>query len=176
MPPAGDRGSAAVHRHYVPLSPFVDLPRQNRDEFVGEPLQALGLLIHVGHELVIENGRRYGGDEADCSREQGLGDARGHHRQRGGLLAGDGPKARHDAPNGPEQADKGAGRPNRRQHQKMALQAAISRWMVTSMTFSMRICRPPKERGWPSRLRFHSRIAATNSAAIEWVGREASAR
>src|SRR6516225_6402997 len=169
MPPAGDRGSAAVHRHYVPLSPFVDLPRQNRDEFVGEPLQALGLLIHVGHELVIENGRRYGGDEADCSREQGLGDARGHHRQRGGLLAGDGPKARHDAPNGP--AD-----PTVASTRRWRSRRAISRWMVTSMTFSMRICRPPKERGWPSRLRFHSRIAATNSAAIEWVGREASAR
>ena len=44
------------------------------------------------------------------------------------------------------------------------------------MTFSMRICRPAKVRGCPSRLRFHSRIAATNSAAIEWLGREANER
>jgi hypothetical protein len=36
----------------------------------------------------------------------------------------------------------------------------------------MRICSPAKERDWPSKLRFHSRIAATNSAAMEWVGRE----
>ncbi len=42
--------------------------------------------------------------------------------------------------------------------------------MVTSITLSMRICRPAKERAWPSKVRFHSRMAATNSAAIEWVG------
>src|SRR5215470_3307329 len=48
------------------LSPFVDLPRQDGGKLVGEALQALGLLVHVGHELVIENGRRYGGDQANC--------------------------------------------------------------------------------------------------------------
>src|SRR5438067_1961019 len=59
----------------VPLSPFVDLPRQDRGEFVGEPLQALDLLIHVRDELVIENRRGYGGDEADCGRKEGLREA-----------------------------------------------------------------------------------------------------
>src|SRR2546423_4361419 len=53
----------------VPLSPFVDLPRENGGKFVGEPLQALRLFVHVGNELVIENGRRHGGDEADTSGE-----------------------------------------------------------------------------------------------------------
>jgi hypothetical protein len=51
---------------------------------------------------------------------------------------------------------------------------SISRAMVTSITFSMRICSPAKERDCPSKLRFHSRMAATNNAAIECVGREAS--
>ena len=44
---------------------------------------------------------------------------------------------------------------------------STSRAMVTSITFSIRICKPANERAWPSKLRFHSRIAATNSAAIE---------
>src|SRR5262249_17822494 len=78
-----------------PLSPFVDLPRQDRGEFVGEPLQALGLLIHVRDELVIENRRRYGGDEADCGRKQGLGDAGGDYGQPGRLLARKEPETRH---------------------------------------------------------------------------------
>ena len=47
---------------------------------------------------------------------------------------------------------------------------STSRAMATSMTFSMRICRPAKERAWPSKLRFHSRMAATNSAPVEWPG------
>ena len=53
---------------------------------------------------------------------------------------------------------------------------SISRAMVTSMTFSMRVCRPAKDLACPSKLRFHSRIAATNSAAIECVGRADSVR
>jgi hypothetical protein len=32
------------------------------------------------------------------------------------------------------------------------------------------------DRAWPSKLRFHSRIAATNSAAIECVGLAESER
>ena len=43
---------------------------------------------------------------------------------------------------------------------------SISRAMVTSITFSMRICKPANERDCPSKLRFHSRMAATNSAAM----------
>jgi len=44
--------------------------------------------------------------------------------------------------------------------------------MVTSITFSMRICNPANDRACPSRLRFHSRMAATNRAAMEWLGRD----
>src|SRR5258708_27007522 len=86
----------------VPLSPFVDLPRQDRGEFVGEPLQALSLFIHVRDELVIENRRRYGSDEADCGRKQGVGDSRGIRHQQGRLVARNGPKERHDSPNMPD--------------------------------------------------------------------------
>ncbi len=53
---------------------------RDRRELVGEAFQALGLLVHLGRELVIENRRRNGGNEADRSREQGLGDARLHNR------------------------------------------------------------------------------------------------
>src|SRR5258708_12962933 len=95
----------------VPLSPFVDLPRQDRGEFVGEPLQALSLFIHVRDELVIENRRRYGSDEADCGRKQGLGDTGGNDGQRGRLLARNAPKPRHDAPNSSEHAHKSASPP-----------------------------------------------------------------
>src|SRR5215472_4527076 len=51
---------------------------------------------------------------------------------------------------------------------------SISRAMATSMTFSMRICRPASERTWPSRLRFHSRMAATNNAPVDCPGWVAS--
>src|SRR5882724_370927 len=63
-----------------PSSAFVDLPRQDRGEFVGKAFQPLRLLIHLGGELVIENRRRDGGNEADRGREQGLGDAGRHNR------------------------------------------------------------------------------------------------
>ena len=53
---------------------------------------------------------------------------------------------------------------------------STSRAIVTSITFSMRICSPANERAWVSKLRFHSRIAATNSAAMEWLGRAESVR
>src|SRR3981081_1743609 len=48
--------------------------------------------------------------------------------------------------------------------------------METFMTFSIRICRPAKERAWLSNERFHSRIAATKQAAIDCVGLAESAR
>src|SRR5579862_2891751 len=47
---------------------------------------------------------------------------------------------------------------------------SISRAIETFITFSMRIWRPAKERAWLSKERFHSRIAATKQAAIDWVG------
>src|SRR5712692_2780926 len=37
----------------LPLSAFVDLPRQDRGELVGEAFQALRLPVHLGDELVI---------------------------------------------------------------------------------------------------------------------------
>src|SRR5580704_5124987 len=53
-------------------APLVDLARQNGRKFVREPLQALGLLVHFGRELIVENRRRYGGHKTDRGREQGL--------------------------------------------------------------------------------------------------------
>src|SRR4051794_17831737 len=49
----------------ITLPALVDLPRQDGGEFVGESLQALRLLVHLGRELVVENRRRDGGDKAD---------------------------------------------------------------------------------------------------------------
>src|SRR6201994_3761420 len=53
---------------------------------------------------------------------------------------------------------------------------SISRAIETFITFSIRICRPAKDRAWLSNDRFHSRIAATKQAAIDWVGLAESAR
>src|SRR6201993_1605776 len=49
---------------------------------------------------------------------------------------------------------------------------STSRAIETFMTFSIRICKPAKDRDWLSNDRFHSRIAATKQAAIDWVGLE----
>src|SRR6516164_8868768 len=96
---------------------LVDLPRQDCREFVREAFEALSLLVHLGRELVVENRRRYGSHEADCSCEQGLGNAGRHHGERGVLRGRNRLKARHDAPDGAEEADEGAGRADRRQNQ-----------------------------------------------------------
>src|SRR5271166_5378878 len=106
----------------IPLPLLVDLPRQDSGELVGETLEPLRLLVHIGNELVIENGRRYGGNEPDGGREQSLRNAGSDHRERRRLLAGDGAKAGHDAPYRAEQADEGARRANGRQHQQPALE------------------------------------------------------
>src|ERR1700740_3158326 len=53
---------------------------------------------------------------------------------------------------------------------------STSRAIDTFITFSIRICRPAKEREWLSKERFHSRIAATKQAAIDCVGLPDSAR
>src|SRR5580704_17272156 len=49
----------------IPSPALVDLPGQDRGEFVGVPLQPLGLLVHLGGELIIENSRRNGGNDAN---------------------------------------------------------------------------------------------------------------
>src|SRR5580704_18128151 len=71
--------SPAVSPHPSPSPAIVDLPRQDRGEFVGEPLQPLGLLVHLGGELIIENSRRNGGNEANCGCKQRFRDARRHY-------------------------------------------------------------------------------------------------
>src|SRR5246127_332000 len=53
---------------------------------------------------------------------------------------------------------------------------STSRAIETFITFSIRICRPAKDRVWLSNERFHSRIAATKHAAIDCVGLADSAR
>src|SRR5262249_10722355 len=92
------------------LPPLVDLARQNRRGLGGKAFEPLRLLVHLGNELVIENRRRDGGNKADCSREQRLGDAGRDHRERGIFRGGNRLEARHDAPDGAEQADERSGR------------------------------------------------------------------
>src|SRR3990170_141637 len=105
-----------------PLGPLVDLARQDRSKLVGEAFKPLGLLVHLRRELVIENRRRYGRHEANRGRKQGFRDPRRDHRERGVLRGRDRLKTRHDAPHRAEQADEGAGRADRRQHQQPAFQ------------------------------------------------------
>src|SRR5215472_13841007 len=99
----------------------VDLPRQNGGELVREPLQALRLLVHFGTELVVENGRRYGGHEPDRSGKQGLRNPGRNDRKRRILRRCNRLKARHDAPDGAKQADERPGGPDRGEHQEPAL-------------------------------------------------------
>src|ERR1051325_10353575 len=68
------------------LATLIDLARQNCGKLVGKTLQPLGLPVHLGDELVIENRRRYGCDEADGGRKQRFRDARRHLREPGAKL------------------------------------------------------------------------------------------
>src|SRR3954447_5257834 len=84
--------------HTPPLSAaLIDLPRQDRGEFVGKTLEPLGLPVHLRSELIVENCRRNCGDQADCGGKKRLRDAGSHHRQRGVLGGCDRLKTRHDA-------------------------------------------------------------------------------
>src|ERR1700688_3718333 len=106
---------------FVPSPALVNLPRQDRREFVGEALEPLRLSVHLGRELIIENSRRNGGNEANRGRKQRFRNARRHHRKRGVLRGRDRLEAGHDAGDGAEQPDEGAGRADRRQHQEAPL-------------------------------------------------------
>src|SRR5580700_1855363 len=57
----------------VPSTALVDLPRQDRREFVGEAFEAPRLPVHLGYEFIVENRRRDGGNKADRGRKQRLG-------------------------------------------------------------------------------------------------------
>src|SRR5271168_5244310 len=105
----------------VPSPPLVDLPRQDRRKLVGETFQPLRLAVHLGTELIIENSRRNGGNEANRGRKQRLGDAGRNDGQRRIFGRRNRLEAGHNAPNRAEQADEGTGRADRRQHQKPAL-------------------------------------------------------
>src|SRR4029077_14957999 len=115
LPPPAD---AITLPAMVPSPALVDLPRQDRREFVGEPLQPLGLLVHLGGELIIENSRRNGGNEANCGCKQRFRDARRHYRQGGILGGGVRRKPGQDAGHGAKQPDEGAGGADRGQNQK----------------------------------------------------------
>src|SRR5436305_7193090 len=93
-----------------PSGPLIDLPRQDRGELVGKPFQALGLPVHLGSELIVENCRRNCGDQADGGGKKRFRDAGRHHRKRGVFGGRDRLKARHDAPDRAEQADEWPGR------------------------------------------------------------------
>src|SRR3569833_1083944 len=86
--------------HYTcrPSASLVDLTRQNGGKFIGEAFQPLGLPVHLGGELIVEDSGRNGGDKADGGRKQRLRDTRRHHRQRGSFRRRDRLEARHDAP------------------------------------------------------------------------------
>ena len=72
----------------------------------------------------------------------------------------------HTVPNRPT---KGAVEPTVARNRSRRSSCSISRLMVTSITFSTRSWMPPMARMLPSTERFHSRMAATNSEAIEKV-------
>ena len=72
----------------------------------------------------------------------------------------------HTVPNRPTN---GAVEPTVARNSRRRSSRSISRLMVTSITFSTRIWMPPSARMLPSTERFHSRIAATNSAAMAMV-------
>src|SRR3954453_2672367 len=72
-----------VPSHYTcrRSAPLVDLTRQDGRKFIGEAFQPLGLPVHLGGELIVENSGRNGGDKADSGRKQRLRDTGRHHRQ-----------------------------------------------------------------------------------------------
>ena len=70
----------------------------------------------------------------------------------------------------PNRPIKGPAEPTVASTKRRRSMVSTSRAMATFMTFSMRICSPAKERAWPSRLRFHSRMAATNRTPVECPG------
>src|SRR3984893_18778279 len=121
-PPIAAPPIAMLRSPALKLCALVDLPRQDGGKFVREPLQALRLLVHLGTELVIENGRRYGGHKPDGGCEQRLRDAGRHHGKRGVVRRRDRLQARHDTPDRAEQADERPRGTDGREHQEAALQ------------------------------------------------------
>ena len=69
----------------------------------------------------------------------------------------------HTVPNRPTN---GPAEPTVARNRSRRSSRSVSRAMVTSSTLSMRVCRPIGERAPASKLRFHSRIAATNTEAM----------
>src|SRR6516225_3422839 len=70
----------------------------------------------------------------------------------------------------PNRPTKGPAEPTVASTSRRRSSRSTSRAIETFMTLSMRIWRPATERAWLSNERFHSRIAATKQAAMEWVG------
>ncbi len=69
----------------------------------------------------------------------------------------------HTVPNRPTN---GADEPTVARNRSRRSSRSVSRSMVTSSTLSMRVCRPSGARAPVSKLRFHSRMAATKTDAI----------
>ena len=67
-------------------------------------------------EHIINHHRRDGGSKTQSGREQCLGNARRDYREIGGVRFRDSDKAVHDAPHGPEEADKGRRRTDGGEH------------------------------------------------------------
>ena len=77
---------------------------------------------HLRGELVVEHHRGNRGEQPERGGEQRLGDAGRDHGKVRVLRGGDRLERRHDAPDRAEQADEGAGRADRGEHQEPALE------------------------------------------------------
>src|SRR5438477_2223023 len=93
--------------------PRLRLPLQDVGELLHEALEAHGEAIDVVREAVVGHYGRYGREQADRGRDQGLGDPRGDCGQGRLRHVGEAAERVHDAPYGAEQPDVGAHRTDR---------------------------------------------------------------
>ena len=135
--------------------------------------------VNLGRELVIENGRWYGGDKAECGRKQRFRRCPGATTARDVFLeAAIDWKLVMMPQTVPNRPDKWPGRADCRKHQEAPFKPLdLARDRHFHDLFDAHLqARRSCVRCLPSKLRFHSRIAATNNAAIECAGRDDSAR
>src|SRR3990170_5949693 len=104
-------------------APDVDLARDDGREPVRQGLEPLVDLLRIGGELIVEDHRRNGCNEAEGGGEEGYGNARGHDREAGVLRHRDRLEPGHDAPYGAEQADERRRRADGGEKQEAAVEA-----------------------------------------------------
>ncbi len=117
----------------MPPTPAASRRRGCRRGASGVPLQDGGELLHEGvvahlqaahlvGEAVVGNHRRDGREQADRRRDQRLGDAGRHHRQRRLLDITERGEGAHDAPDRAEQTHIGTGRADRGERRQAVLE------------------------------------------------------